>query len=456
MSAVRCALLLLLAATTSLLHGAANDIRALLVNRVDEGKKAEGIVVATIGPGTREVVPYGVMAKDRPESVNGNTVFEIGSVTKVFTCVILADMVAHGEVKLETPVADLLPKTVRVPQRNGKQITLLDLAMHISGLPRMPPDYKPADLENPFAGFDTAQLYKFLSSYTLPRDIGAEYEYSNLGSGLLAHALALRAGMSYNELLRLRILDPLGMTSTSIVLSADQKRRLATGYDGTLLPAKNWDFDVLAGALALRSTANDLLNFLSACLELSHTPLDPAMRIMQSVRHRTENPDIDVLLGWHVWRRYGGNIIWHNGVTGGYWSFLGFDPVKKTGAVVLSNTRFDNDAIGLHILDSRWPVEKLNAPKERVAREMDPQLLSHYTGVYRFGPNYSITVSLEHGHLYVRDTRAAGLELLSEDENNFFFKTIDAQVSFVKDPSGKTTKMILHVNDDDSVGMKMQ
>ncbi len=444
------------AGIASLLYGAASEIQSLLINRVDEGQKVVGIVVATITPNLREVVPYGTLAKDRPGTVNGDTVFEIGSITKVFTSVILADMVVHGEVKLDTPVATLLPATVKVPRRNGKEITLLDLAMHVSGLPGMPPGYKPADLENPFAGFDTPQLYTFLSGYTLTRDIGAKYEYSNLGVGLLGHALARKAGMPYAELLRIRILDALGMTSTSILLGEDQKRRLAMGYNGALFPAKNWDFDAFAGAGALRSTANDLLKFLAANLELVSTPITPALRLMHTVHHATNSPDMEIMMGWHVWNRYGARIIWHNGVTGGYWSFIGFDPSKKIGAVVLSNTRFDSDAIGLHAIDKDWPVEKLNAPKERVEREVDPGLLGRYVGVYRFDPNYSVQVSLEYGRLWVRDTGEKVLELAAETDTEFFFKTMDVQVSFVLDPSGKAIKMITHVNGDDSVGVKVQ
>lgn len=443
-------------AIASLLYGAASQIQSLLINRVDEGQKVVGIVVGTVGPDLRELVPYGLVAKDQKATVNGDTVFEIGSLTKVFTSVILADMAVNGEVKLDTPVASLLPSSVTVPQRNGKQITLLDLAMHVSGLPRMPPGFKPADMSNPFASFDTRQLYTFLSGYKLPRDIGEHYEYSNLGAGLLAHALTRKAGMSYSELLRIRILDPLGMTSTSIQLSEDQKRRLAPGYDGALLPAKNWDFDALAGAGALHSTANDLLKFLAANLELTTTPLTRAMRLMRTVHHSTDSPDMEVMMGWHLWKRYGARIVWHNGVTGGYWSFIGFDPEKKIGAVVLSNTRFDNDAIGLHLIDRDWPVEKLDPPKPRVEREVDPAILSRYVGVYRFGPDYTVQVSLEYGRLWVRDTSDKALEMAAEKDNEFFFKTMDVQVTFLTDSSGKATKMILHVNGEDSVGVKVQ
>lgn len=456
MRLVRYAWLLAFAALVPLVYGAANELLELLVNRVDEGKKAVGIVAGSISPGSRDVTAYGVMAKDMPATVNGDTIFEVGSITKVFTSLILADMVVHGEVKLDTPVAQLLPTAVEVPRRNGKEITLLDLAMHVSGLPRMPADFTPADMQNPFAAFDAPQLYSFLSGYRLTRDIGAQYEYSNLGVGLLAHALARKAGMSYAELLRIRVLDPLGMTSTAITLSESQKHRLATGYDAALQPAHNWDFDVLAGAGALHSTVNDLLNFVGAALELNTTPLTPAFRLMTTVHHATDSPDMQVMLGWHAWKRYGTRIIWHNGVTGGYWSFIGFDPVKRVGAVVLSNTRFDNDAIGLHAINHEWPVEKLVAPKQHVERAADPATLGRYVGVYRFGPTYAIQVSLEYGHLWVRDNSDKSLELFSEKDDEFFFQAIDAQVSFVADTSGKVTKLILHVNGDDSVATKVQ
>ena len=189
------------------------------------------------------------------------------------------------------------------------------------------------------------------------------------------------------------------------------------------------------------------------------------MRLMYTVHHSTDSPDTEIMLGWHVWKRsfvapatnpHSVRIIWHNGVTGGYWSFIGFDPVKKIGAVVLSNTRFDNDAIGLHAIDHDWPVEKLDAPKQHIERDVDPATLGRYVGVYRFGPTYTIQVSLEYGHLWVRDTSEKALELFSEKDNEFFFQAIDAQISFVADASGKVTKMILHTNGDDSLAVKVQ
>ena len=155
--------------------------------------------------------------------LDGNTVFEMGSISKVFTGALLADMVARGEVKLDDPIAKYLPQTVKVPSRNGRQITLLDLATQSSGLPRLPSNMRPADFSNPYADYSVQQLYEFLSGYSLTRDPGQRYEYSNLGVGLLGHVLALRAGKSYEEILKERILDPLGMNDTRVDATPSMK-----------------------------------------------------------------------------------------------------------------------------------------------------------------------------------------------------------------------------------------
>ena len=337
------------------------SVGTLLVNRVDEAKKAVGIVVATISPVRRTLAAYGSVAKDRPRTPDENTLFEIGSITKVFTSLILADMVERGEVTLDTPVGRLLPDSVKVPSRNGKQITLLDLSMQVSGLPRMPTNFRPADFANPYADYDSARLYEYLSGYTLARDVGEKYEYSNVGVGLLGNALARKAGMSYEALVRSRVLEPLGMKDTTVTLSAAQKERLASGYSASLVPVKNWDLDALAGAGALRSTAADMLKFLAAHLEIDDSLLKPAMRRMRSQRRSTGTPGIDILMGWHTLSRGGVEIIWHNGGTAGYRSFAGFDPVKRTGVVVLCNTSFDIDDIGRHILNPDFPAPLLKA-----------------------------------------------------------------------------------------------
>jgi len=239
------------------------EIQAILQQRIDQYKKSVGIVVGVINDQGSRVIGYGRLNQESDRKPDGDTVFEIGSVTKVFTAILLADMVERGELRLDDPISKFLPQSVKVPTRNGKEITLLDLATHTSGLPRMPNNFAPKDLNNPYADYTVEQMYAFLSNHTLTRDIGAKYEYSNYGAGLLGHILALKAGMDYETLVKTRICDPLKMNSTRIQLAPELRARLATGHDGDLKAVANWDLPTLAGAGALRSTVNDLLKFLA-------------------------------------------------------------------------------------------------------------------------------------------------------------------------------------------------
>ena len=170
--------------------------------------------MGVIEPTGRRVVSYGNLANGDPRTLDGDTIFEIGSVTKVFTSLLLAEMVSRKEVALDDPAAQYLPEPVRMPERSGKAITLLDLSMHCSGLPRVPGNLNPKDPANPYADYSVDDLYQFLSGYTLPRDPGSEVECSNLGAGLLGHILARRAGTDYETLVRARITEPLSMPDT--------------------------------------------------------------------------------------------------------------------------------------------------------------------------------------------------------------------------------------------------
>lgn len=330
------------------------DIRKILVERVDAQQQGVGMVVGVIDPTERRIVTYGNLANGDSRPLNGDTIFEIGSVTKVFTSLLLTDAVERKEVTLTDPIATYLPLQVRVPQRGGRSITLHDLSTHTSGLPRLPTNMNPKDSSNPYADYSVDQLYQFLSGYRLTRDIGGQYEYSNVGGGLLGYVLARRAGMDYEALVQSRITGPLGMRSTTVTLSPEMKARLAVGHGPTLQPVANWDLPTLAGAGALRSSANDLLTFLAATLGYIKPPLASAMAAMTGdpPTNRWARPHI--ALGWHVVTANGREIVWHNGGTGGYRTFIGYDPKARIGVVALSNagTVAGPDDIGRHLL--RW------------------------------------------------------------------------------------------------------
>jgi serine-type D-Ala-D-Ala carboxypeptidase/endopeptidase len=425
------------------------DIRKTLVDRIDAQKQGVGIVVGLIDANGRRIVAYGQSAIGSGQPVTADTIFEIGSMTKVFTALVLADMAQKGEVALTDPVAKLLPSSVKMPARGDRVITLEDLATHTSGLPRLPSNLAPKDPKNPYADYTPVELYAFLSSHELTRDIGSRYEYSNLGGGLLGHALSIRAGLPYETLVRTRILEPLGMKSTSTRLSQAATGRLAKGYDANLQPAANWDFSALAGAGALRSTANDLLTFLSAAIGLTKTPLSNAMAAMTSVRRKTELPNVEIALGWHISKIDGREIVWHNGGTGGYRSYMGYDPQRRFGVVVLSNTSTPSgvDDLGLHLL----------APsKQRQEIKLDEAVLERYVGRYQLAPQFVLTVTREGDRLFVQATGQPNFEVFAYGERDFFYKVVDAQLTFDAGTDGQATRIILHQNGHDVPGQRLR
>jgi len=320
-----------------------DDIRKILSGRIGDPQK-KGMIAATIdGDGRRRVIAAGDV---RPDSL-----FEIGSVTKVFTVLLLADMAERAEVGLDDAVSKYLPESVRVPGA----ITLRQLAMHTSGLPRVPNNLSPKTLANPYVDYTPAKLYDFLNAYKLPRPPGEKWEYSNLGAGLLGHVLARRAGMDYGTLVRFRIANELDMTSTYTVLPEWLQPRAVKGHNALGQPVSNWDWDALAGAGALWSGADDLLNLLAANLGQKKSGLAPAMAAMQKGRVPVAN-GIGQSLGWHTLTTTGGDLFWKDGATFGFSSFIGFDPKTGRGVVVLSDAIGGVADIGFHLLDSRIPL----------------------------------------------------------------------------------------------------
>jgi serine-type D-Ala-D-Ala carboxypeptidase/endopeptidase len=403
-----------------------------------------------IEPSGRRIVSYGSFSNGDKRSVDGNTVFEIGSITKVFTSLLLADMVQAGDVALSDPASKYLPKGVKMPERGDGTITLEDLARHRSGLPRLPTNLSEgSDPKNPYASYSVEQLYQFLSSYTLPRDIGAQFEYSNLGGGLLGHLLTLASGKDYETLIETRIARPLQMTGTSIRLSPDMQSRLATGHDNRYEPTPNWDLPTLAGAGALRSTANDMLMFLAAQLGYTKSSLSPAIAATRA-HWRPAGAGMEIGLGWL--RRSGKDreIIWHNGGTGGYRSFVGFDPRARTGVVVLTNvsTPAGVDDLGFHLLDSESSLLPADSPLFRPPSahteiKLDTAILDVYVGQYQFAPNVTMTITRNGDQLSAQLTGQGPAEIYPENKTDFFCKVVDAQILFRLDSQGRANALIL-------------
>jgi len=302
---------------------------------------------------------FGKLSDTQPSAPNAHTVYEIGSITKVLTGTVLAALVNEQTVSLDDSLRLCLSsESIRPLPLSLQALTLLQLVTHTAGLPRLPATLLEASeaAANPYAQYTAENMYADLEKVTLLSEPGQHYVYSNLGMGLLGHVLSLKVSQPYEALVKNIICQPLGLSDTTIRLTPEQQQRLAPGHapDGTL--TSNWDFDVLAPAGAFRSTAKDLLKFLRANWDESDTQVFRALARSQT-RYFEAAAMLHIGLAWHILTLQNGQVLYfHNGGTGGYVSFMGFDQEQQRGAVVLSNygdalaNDASVDAMGVSIL----------------------------------------------------------------------------------------------------------
>ena len=320
------------------LAGPATDpIRAALQQTVGTRDKVAGMIAVVVDEAGTRTTSYGSsgvpnLAMDR------DSVFEIMSITKVLTSLLLVDMVARGEVAFDDPVVKYLPPSVTLHEK-GRAITLIDLATYTSGLPNMPGNLPPDwyAYPNPMADYTEAKLYEFLSSYVPKYEPGTHYEYASLSFGLLGIALARRAGKSYEELLVERVCSPLSLADTRITLTDKMRRHLVQGHDLDTKPTQLWDWPAMPGAGYVRSTANNLTVFLKACMGLTHSQLSAPIGRLLKTRKATPLAGTEVALGWFVSSDGKEEIVWKSGLSAGCNTFIGFSTKRRGGVVLLSN-----------------------------------------------------------------------------------------------------------------------
>ncbi|MCE7995238.1 MAG: beta-lactamase family protein [Roseivirga sp.] len=322
-------------------------VKKSIRKRVESGTNP-GIVLGVIDEQGVRYFSYGLKSLNTRDSVNEQSVFEIGSISKTFTGILLADLVLKGELSLNDPVQNLLPDGINAPTRNGEFIQLVHMSNHTSGLPRMPDNFRPSNPGNPYIDYTEKQLYDFINGHELRRDIGATYEYSNYAQGLLGHLLAKKQNSNYETLMQQIITKLLEMNQTAVILTPQMQKELAYGHSRGR-QVENWDIPTLAGAGAIRSTAADMLKYLEANTGLKESSLYPAMQLSHK-NSRVEGSTPIVGLGWHTMVFDDAEIVWHNGGTGGYRAFAGFIKGGKKGVVVLTNSDVSVDDIGIHLL----------------------------------------------------------------------------------------------------------
>jgi CubicO group peptidase (beta-lactamase class C family) len=427
------------------------DIQRIVDDRVVTYHDAVGLIVGVVDPTGRRLFARGPAQVGNDDTVDGDTIFEIGGITKAFTGLLLTDMARRGELNLNDPAVKYLPAGTTLPQRGPHPITLLDLATHTSGLPRMPANVVLTDYNNPGAEMTTDQLLKSVAAYELTRDVGTGYEYSDAGYDLLGLAAASAGHTDFETLLKSRILGPLHMTNTRIAASLEEKDRLSSGYDQHLSPVPHAHIPTLMGALGMRSTANDLLNFIAANAGLTDTPLAPAMADMLKVLRPTQYDFRKAGIGWHVVTLKGTDIVFANGQTEGYRAFIGFSPKSHAGVVVLSNAANTIDDIGAHLLDKDIPLRKSY-------REVDiqPSVFDNYVGRYRVSETFFLNVTRDDNRLYIQGTGQPRAQLYAEGDGKFFLRVVDAEVTFQTDESGAARSLLLMQDGKTATAQRMR
>lgn len=428
-------------------RGQLDDATIRLIETEIESGNFIGVMVAIAEGDTILYQGFGQSSKDSNTRPDEHTVFEIGSVTKTFTATLLAQMVQDGRVTLDEAVQDMLPDGINLAQLGERPITLGDLAEHRSGLPGMPADFAPQNPMNPYAGITVDDLWQTVNTMTPTNEPGVRYEYSNVGYAVLGQVLARRAGMSYEDLVRQSILEPLAMHNSELSMTDRLRPFAATGYSQDGVATPYWQLDGgYAPAGAINSTAADILQYLKANLGVSGpTPLQNAMRLTHALRQPMEGTNLRIGLGWISMPL--GTGRWHNGGTYGFHSFAAFRPDTGRAVVLWANSFAPDDGIdtiGMHLLNSEIPLPP--ARSERVVREevslSHPQL-EQYVGRYLMDFGATLTLTLDNGQLLAQLTNQPAVPVFAEAADQFFFRIVDAQIEFRRNNNGEITAVVL-------------
>jgi len=423
-------------------------IRKILIERLGADAETVGIVVGIVEPQGRRIVAYGRRSAGDRRPLDGDTAFEIGSVTKGLTGLLLAEMVRRGELALSDPVAKYLPVDVAVPRPNGRAITLLDLATHTSGLPFMPDNSLANDPAAPQT--TAAELYQFLARVPFPRDFAGEWDYSNLGYWLLGEALGAQAGMAYEALLRARVLVPLGMKDTAVTLSQELDARLAAGHDASLQPAPRFAalpiYSLMPSAGGLVSTARDLSAFLANVLGYEKSPLSPSIDFMLASRRPKSRPGSAQALGWTVEGEGDSELVLHEGGTFGYASAVAWEPSRRVGVVVLSNRLSDVADLARHLLRPEIPLAPPTVNRHTEIA-LDRATLDAYAGRYEAAGEGVFVVARVGDFLTLESPPDWGLPKLRirpESRTDFFAAELPLRITFQADDQGRVSGLQLY------------
>ena len=426
--------------TSAAAHPSPPDVQALIDSQI-QSRTTPGMAVGIVDrSGVVEMYFGGVRHSGATDPIDADTVFEIGSISKVFTTYLLAQAVAEGRVELSDPVQKYLPDHVQLMLRDEVPITLEHLATHTSGLARMPSNFSPANPANPYADYEIDAMYEHLSTVPPARAPGGPPEYSNLGMGLLGHVIERHEGVEYEQLVIDRICRPLQMENTCCTPRGPLLTQLAGAHNG-LRPTSAWDIPSLEGAGDINSTLSDMLRFAAANLDEGASLRTRLLQQCHEPRVDAAKGKVRIGLGWHLLGETDRPVIWHSGGTGGFTSFLGFSPALGRAVVVLSNSNVGiSTPLGLHLLGE---VDELPAPYI----PEDDLFLPDYAGIYQMeGQDMRFTITVDHGQLVAQLTGQPAQSVFPSAENEFSYRSVPARIVFEPGPEGGFDRMVLHQN----------
>ena len=409
------------------------------------------VAIGVIDGDSRLTMSVGQFSKEDTTTADENTIFEIGSISKVFTGILLADAIERGLVTANQPAGELLPEGIKMPVSKNKperKITLTDLSTHISGLPRLPSNFDATNAKNPFENYGPEELFEFLNSHDLSRKPGIIEEYSNLGVGLLGVLISRKQETDYANLLESRIAKPLGMSDTATSVSAAQKKRLAPPNDVSCNPATSWDFDALAGAGAIRSTVSDMLKFAKANLDPPNDEIGKAIELAFTQQRKPKGLDSKPMgFGWII--NSGSETRWHNGQTGGYHSMMMVNRKQNRAVVVLTNTATrEVDTLASEIMQM-LRGDDVKPRKFRKSMKVTSEVCDRYVGTYELNKAIAIDVAKPDDNdagLTVQLTGQTALPIYPGTETRWFLKVVKADIEFTVNKDGKCTALTLYQN----------
>lgn len=416
-----------------------------LANQLTDNGWMNALSIALIHPNGIEYYNYGQQSAETPLPPTQDSIYEIGSVSKVFTSLILADLVVQNKVPLEAPLTDWSLKDWKIPSKDNVEISALHLSTHTSGLPRLPFTFVPQNWADPYAEFGPADLKASLSKTTLATTPGEKNLYSNVGTGLLGYALTQKTGKSYQELLSEHITEPLQLQHTSVEPTEENSSLRIPGHDMSGAVTPDWNMPTLIGMGEINSSASDLLRFLSVQLDPSPTSIAKAIQKTQESYHETEAGFMG--LGWHNGIDNYSDVTWHTGGTGGARSFVGFSQKEGFGVVVLNNnaTPFNSELALSLIAMLKGEERPLKLPN---LVDLTAEELSSFEGTYSLSPELSITFTANKHRLIASIPMQPSVAVYPVKENLFISVDSPIKFEFERSEDGTVSKMFLHQNDN--------